>query len=276
MNKSLIKNISQSYVMAKYLSDLCQQVGKDNYLNSYIRLEHGTGVGFFGISNTGSTDCIKERFRGITDSLDLTYKKWKSVKFVSKSCIGLTNPDFKKVHRIEHTHDISNLYLEFEEKFIISGASFTPAELGIWVISNQVVCLILQQEQQSKHYFNSQYPFSKYSNKIFDSNGTDISDYTVSQIQNINLAQYAKEIAYLQSTNFNSELRKQHVNLIEATKKHTLPDMSLAVQYHNDEYELLSNYYNYKASKRCDKSSRWYNESDAHRYNVFLTTGVKL
>lgn len=276
MNKSLIKNISQAYVMSTYLSNLCQQIGNDNYITSHIRNEHGTGSGFFGVSNTGSTDCIKERLRGITDSLGLVYKTPQHIKFISASCVNLVNFNFRTTHRVEHTREISELYLEFEEKFIMSGISFTPADLGTWLITNQVVCLIMQSEQLSKAFHDPTCLFSKYSNSIMY-NGTDISNYTVSQLQNIAVTEYATELAEIQSFNFSNELAKQTENLITKTKKHTLPPMSLAVQYYNDHYELLSQYYTHKAFKRTDPSNKkWYDESDAHKYKVFITTGVKL
>ena len=276
MNKSLIRNISQAYVMSTYLSKLCQQIGRDNYITSHIRNEHGTGLGFFGVSNTGSTDCIKERLRGITDSIGLVYKTPQHIKFISASCVNLVNFNFRTTYRVEHTREISELYLEFEEKFIMSGISFTPADLGTWLITNQVVCLILQIEQLSKSFYDLNRPFSKYSTSIMY-NDTDISNYTISQLQNIAAKEYATELAGIQSFNFSNELEKQTANLITKTKKHTLPPMELAVQYYNDHYELLSQYYMHKVFKRTDPSNtKWYDESDAHKYKVFITTGVKL
>jgi len=34
-------------------------------MESLIRQEHGTGKGFGAVSNTGSSDCLKEQFRNL-------------------------------------------------------------------------------------------------------------------------------------------------------------------------------------------------------------------
>ena len=138
-NKSLEKNIAQSFIMSRYLSKLCKAIGSEAYLKSYIRLEHGTGTGFFGISNSGSTDCVKERFRAITDSLGQKFDNWHNIDYISEGCLGMTVRD-SKVHRVEHTREVIDMFLAFEREFIIPGKDFTPADLGAWLLENQVVC----------------------------------------------------------------------------------------------------------------------------------------
>lgn len=71
---SLFSAASRAFVLAEYLSAFHEKVGANSYLASHIRSEHGTGRGFFGVSNTGSSDSLKEQFRRITDALGQNYK----------------------------------------------------------------------------------------------------------------------------------------------------------------------------------------------------------
>ncbi len=273
LNESLIKNLVQAYVMSQYLSDFCRQVGAENYINSVIRSEHGTGTGFFGISNTGSTDCIKERFRAVTDALGQKFDCWQQIDFVSESCIGMTQRD-TNLHRVEHTRDVINLFKDFEQEYIIPGKKFSPADLGTWIIENQVVCLILQSEQLPKKYYNDAYPFSKYSTKIFFQ-GTDISGYDLAQIININKTRFASIITELHKFNFLSMVKEQTTLLLETKKKHTLPPIELAIRFHNDQYSLLREHYHHKLEKRTDPNDKkWYNKKDADDYYRWANTSV--
>jgi hypothetical protein len=263
--KALLNNASQAYVMSKYLADLCKQIGEKNYLASPIRLEHGTGTGFFGVGNTGSTDCVKERFRGITDHLGQRWSCWQQIQFVSESCIGITSADFVNIHRVEHTREVIDLFESFEKEYIISGKPFTAADLANWVIENSVVCLIEQVEQLKQVHYNDEKPFSKYSKSIFY-NGTDISEYSLSQLKQLNLVRFAGVMKNVTDHNFTKLNTKNTKNLLEKTKKHTLPPLTIAVQYHDNEYELLDQHYQYKISKFSEplksngKKNKWYNE----------------
>lgn len=140
LSTSIVRSVSQAYVMARYLQELFECVGVD-YQNSPIRLEHGTGTGFFGVSNTGSTDCIKERFRGITDGLGLKYRTIDNIYFRSRSCMALKHRD-KAIHRIEHTYELIDMYNDFEELYIMSRRPFSANDLATHVIESQIVCLI--------------------------------------------------------------------------------------------------------------------------------------
>jgi hypothetical protein len=241
-------------------------------MNSVLRVEHGTGTGFFGIGNSGSTDCVKERFRAVTDALDQNFATWQHIDFVSEGCIGMTVRD-TQIHRVEHTREVIDLYKQFEQEYIITGRSFTPAELGIWLIENQIVCLIQQQEQKSKIEYNDNLPFSKYSAKIYYK-GTDISEYTLNQIQQLNRQRFADVIEDLKLFNFSSLLDKQSKNLLYTKKKHTLPPMDLAVKYFDNEFYLLKEHYHHKLSKRTNPKDRWYCANDTARYISWLDAAV--
>lgn len=266
LDKSLVRNIVQAYVMSQYLADFCKKVGKKNYLNSFVRYEHATGTGFFGISNTGSTDCIKERFRGVTDYLGQRWSCWQQIEFVSASCLGATVCDFKNVHRVEHAREVIDLLKLFEQEYIMSGKSFTPADLGIWLIENQVVCLILQDEQRSKKHYDDNYPFSKYDTKIFYK-GQDISAWSLAQIKALNVSRFQSIIAALQTFDFTALVKEQTKLLLHTKKKHTLPPLELAVKFYNDQYSLLREHYHHKLQKRTDPNDKkWYNKKDADDY----------
>jgi hypothetical protein len=267
ISQKLITNASQAYVMSKYLADLCQQIGKDSYISSLIRLEHGTGTGFFGVGNTGSTDCIKERFRGVTDSLGQRWSCWQQIEFVSRSCIGISNPNFRTTHRVEHTREVIDLFKDFEQEYIITGRSFTANEMAIWIIEHQVVCLIEQREQKKQAHYNDQRPFTKYSNAIFY-NGTDISNYTLDQLKEINKTRFNKDIEILSEYDFSEHNAKNEKSLLEGSKKHTLPPMTLAVKFYNDQFELLEKHYHHKLNKRTNPADkRWYNAEDTTKFN---------
>lgn len=267
LNQQLIKNASQAYVMSQYLADLCQKIGKDAYLSSPIRLEHGTGTGFFGVGNTGSTDCVKERFRGITDNLGQRYSCWQKIDFVSQSCLNLTYPDFRTTHRVEHTREVIDLYRQFEKDYIIEGKPFTAADLAVWVIVNQVVCLIEQTEQKSQDQYDDQQPFSKYSSPICYK-GYDISAATRDELIEINKIRFASVIESLRNHDF-AKINKHHeTTLLNTSKKHTLPPMDIAVKYHDDVFELLEAHYTHKLNKRTNPADKkWYSEQDTEKYN---------
>ena len=269
-NKSLEKNIAQSFIMSRYLSKLCKAIGSEAYLKSYIRLEHGTGTGFFGISNSGSTDCVKERFRAITDSLGQKFDNWHNIDYISEGCLGMTVRD-SKVHRVEHTREVIDMFLAFEREFIIPGKDFTPADLGAWLLENQVVCLILQSEQKSQKHYDDNIPFSKYSAKIYYQ-GTDISNYTLAQLKEFNHTRFSSEISAIQNNDFTCAVDLQEVNLLKKTKKHTLPPMSVAVSHYNNEFALLKEHYHHKLNKRSDpKQPKYYNKIAVDSYHQWLS-----
>lgn len=278
---SLITHVTKSYIIGTYLSNLYQNIGKDAYLKSHIRLQHGTGTGFFGVANGGSSDCLSGEFRNITDSLGLKYNTCNEIKFVSDSCIGLTPSQYdRNIHRTEHTHEVNELFSKFEEEFIFNNKSFTPDELGHWVINNQIVTLILQCEQKSKGNFSLDIPFSKYTNTIFHNN-VDVSQYSLLQVRQLIDNDYKNELELLSSTNFINPIDRFTKTLFKPNSKHSLPPLSLALLYHNDEYELLLKWYFYKATQvltetKNNKPSKWYKPENAHRYDHFLKTGVKL
>jgi hypothetical protein len=144
---TIINAASQAFVMSQYLQNLYLMVGREIYLNSPIRFEHGTGKGFFGVSNTGNTDCIKERFRKVTNGLGLKFDSIEKIYFRSESCRDLKLRD-KMMHRVEHTYEIKDIYIDFEKSYIMSDKTYTPQDIAVHIIENQVVGLIKQSEQK--------------------------------------------------------------------------------------------------------------------------------
>lgn len=273
--KALVKNISQAYVMSKYLADLCKVIGKEAYMNSAIRKEHGTGTGFFGISNTGSTDCVKERLRHATDSLGQKFDRWQQIQFVSQGCLGMTERN-KFEHRVEHTRECIDLFKAFENDYIISGRNFIPNDLGIWLIENHIVCLILQREQRKQSFYNDNKPFSKYSGAIYYQN-QDISHFSLEQVKVLNKQRFANQIEEIKNFNFTSLIDHERRSLLMTKKKHTLPPIDIAIKFHDNEFELLERHYTHKLNKRTNSADKkWYCVHDTARFNIWKNKNEKI
>lgn len=266
--KSLTRHASQAYVMCNYLSGLCQQLGRERYMRSLVRLQHGPGTGFFGVSNTGSTDCVKERFRGITDSLEQSNSCWRGIDFISETCINIDAPDFRNVHRVEHTHEVSDLYCAFEESFIVPRHQFSANDIAIFIVRNQIVCLIQQVEQRSRWSFDHALPFSKYSRKIIF-NREDVSECSVAELIAINDIRYANLLDRLRSFDFTA-LNATNSTKLTGDGHHTMPSLEIAERFGEDEFELLTRHYRHKLWKRITPGSAWYSAVDADRYRKWL------
>ncbi len=266
--RTLTKNASQAYVLCDYLRRLCLQIGRERYMRSLVRLQHGPGTGFFGVSNTGSTDCAKERFRGVTDSLEQTNRCWRGIDFVSESCTTIKAPDFRNVHRVEHTRAVLDLYRDFEERFIVTGLAFSANDVADFIVRNQIVCLIQQVEQRSGWTFDHALPFSKYTRRIYF-DGVDVSGHSVAQLVAINEIRYADLLGVLRGFDF-TVLNNANATLLTGEGRHTMPSHELAAQFGEDEFELLSRHYRHKLQKRIDPNGARYDADDAERYRRWL------
>ena len=265
---SLTWNASQAYVLCSYLRDLCERVGTERYLRSLVRLQHDSGTGFFGVSNTGSTDCAKERFRGITDSLEQTNRCWRGIDFVSESCTNTTAMDFRNVHRVEHTREVSDLYVAFEATYILPCRRFSANDVAVFVVRNQIVCLIEQIEQRPGRKFDHVLPFSKYTRKIYF-DGSDVSQHSSADLVAINDVRYASLLTTLRELDFTGLNAKAHSRLT-GEGRHTLPPLEMAERHGDDEFELVAQHYRHKLQKRTDPESAWYSAKDAERYREWL------
>lgn len=272
--------VAKSYVIAKFLQEFCQAIGEKEYLKSPIRLQHGTGTGGFGfvgignpekrVGNTGSNDCLKERFRGITDGLGQRFTSIELIKFRTESCVNLTTRN-RNDHRIEHTEELIDLYLAFEKEYIIGNKSFTAKDIGQYVIENTLVCLIEQSEQKSGDLLVDSYdptkPFTKYSAKVFFE-GQNVSEYTKEQLMSLTALQYKVILDGLNNFNFTEAIEKANKSLYKTGGHHGLPSMEIAVQYYNDVFSLLKYYYNYQLRQITDPAENqlYYNEEVAKLY----------
>lgn len=271
MNQTLVTAITQHYVIIKYLSELHQSIGTNAYLakNNWIRREHGTGSGL-GPSNTGSSDCAKERARGITDGLRLKYNSCDKIIFVSQTCLGLTPQIYNSdIYHIEHTYQLSHMYLDIEQEFILSGRKFSPNEIGEWVIQNQIVCAIKKGEQRSEKdpLYDKSIPFSKYKTDIFY-NGINVSKYTIDQIKAITNSHFANVIAEVQAFNFSESVLTESQNLLNSPMvEHTLPEISVATSYYNNRVELCIRHYSYRFAQMTTLGNRYYNKKFLIEYN---------
>lgn len=272
MKPKLVTAITQHYVMTKYLSRLHQLIGTTPYLadNNWIRREHGTGAGL-GPSNTGSCDCVKERARGITDGLKLKFDSVEHIIFVSESCLGLTSNMYNRnIHHIEHTYQLSHMYLDIEKNFVLSEREFLPNDIGKWVIENQIVCLIKKGEQRSEDdpLYDKLIPFSKYTTDIFY-NGINVSNYTIDQIKQITIEHFANDLADVSSYNFNDRVLETSNRLLHSPKvKHTLPDISIAQSYYNNRVKLCELHYVYRF-KQMSTLGKYYNTQFLLEYNEY-------
>lgn len=272
--KDAVQNLSQAYVMLEYMVELAKEIGVDNYMNSFIRLEHGKGTGFFGVSNSGSTDCIKERFRGFTDGLGQSYNNLMKIEFISESCLNFETIN-KSEHRVEHTRDVINLYKSFEKEYIVLGRPFSANEIGLWLIENHIVCLILKHEQKSIKYYNDNHPFSKYNCKIYY-NGEDISGLHLDEIKEINKLRFINEIQEIKDYNFSGINEINRGKLIGGNRPHTIPVMEIAKNYHSSMYNLLDLNYAHKLSKRTNPLDKtWYNAEDTSRWETWKLRGIE-
>ena len=278
--KKLITATATAYVITKYLQKLCAKIGKEAYLNSPIRLQHGPGTGGFGfkgignpkkrLGGTGNNDCAKERFRGITDSLELTFRTIEKIKFRTSSCVTLTERN-KNDHRIEHTEELIDLFLEFEREYIIANNPFTANDLAKFVLEHTLVCLIEQKEQKSgellKDTYDPNIPFSKYTNPVFYE-GLDVSKKTKAELQAITAKQYADILTKVATHDWSKKVTKQQEALINSGGHHSLPSMKIAVQYYNDAFSLLKYYYNYQLRQITDPTENqlYYNKEVAKLY----------
>jgi len=271
--KRLVQNASQTSVMLGYLRSLANQIGHPNYLASLIRREHGTGTGFFGVSNTGSTDCAKERIRGLTDSLAQTNRDWRGIAFISESCLGSRQFDFRNVHRVEHTREVMELFLALEEVYVLGESQPTSRAIASFVIEHQVVSLIRQEEQIARMAFDPSRPFSKYSARIFHE-GRDVSACTYEDVVAINKVRYRELLRGVADFDFTALDQRNQTSLIRRSDAphdpHTLPPMDLAVTFHDNELELVLRHYRRKLEKRITPGNKWYGGDDADRFRAWI------
>lgn len=273
VTKGLASQIGRAYVICAYLRDLRTQVGDLRYKRSFVRLEHGTGTGFFGVSNSGSADCAKECFRKITDALGQSFKSWRTIEFRSDTCVNLQMPRFDRanhgIHRVEHTLEVIQLFRAFEDQFILAEREFSAPELAEFVILNQIVCLIQRQEQVNGWVFDAEQPFGKYNRRIYF-RGSDVSTATWSELIDINRERYRALLDTIRTTDFIPINQAILSRLHSPSERHTLPPMSLAVNACDCEFELLHHHYRHKRRKRTRPASSWYDEGDSRRYADFL------
>ena len=266
MNKSLLSNTAKFTVLAKAAQEVVEYAGVDAYMNSWWRREHITGQGFFGVSNTGSTDCAKERGRGITDSFGYTHRTPEAIPFRSASTLGLTSFDCRNIHRVEHTVELNELVREFEAEYIITGRDFDCYTVAEFFITRMVIVLIEQVEQKSKSEIG-ELPFSKYSNRVFY-DGMDISDATHEDLAKINMGLHAELLNNLANFDWSKELAKATATLTTG-KSHTIPSIELTVEHFDNEFAILDAHYTHKRDKALNTSSKWYNKKNADAYYAY-------
>tara|TARA_E500000318_G_scaffold109347_1_gene122116 strand:+ start:407 stop:1177 length:771 start_codon:yes stop_codon:yes gene_type:complete len=248
------------------LKNLHTEIGTDRYKSSLIRREHGTGSGFFGVSNTGSADCLKENFRKLTDSLGLSYRHLSNIYYRTETCVATVNFD-KKVFRVEHTVELKDLYIEFEEQFICGLQEFSPAAIAAWIVRNQVTCLIKQVEQRSSGDYDVNIPFSKYNRSVFDDSGCDVSRLSRGQLIELNDARYSNELKAISIWDFEAAITKAETALLRRPKqKHTLPDINVARDHVDQEFPLIKSHYHHKLEKISNPNSKWYSPDRLARY----------
>lgn len=259
---ALITNSSKAYVIADYLRELCQAIGVEAYKKSVLRDEHGSGKGFFGLSNTGSNDCLKETLRRITDGLDLTFKTHKKIRFTSARCRNLDKRN-RTDHVIEHTIELITQFYELERKFIVGGEDFTPNSLARWFIENQIVCLIEKVEQTGM--YTECAPFKKYASAIYCGDD-DVSNWSHAQIREFNLEAFTEQLKLIDTYDFSLAVQNQRAKLIQLGKKHCLPPIDLAIRLANQEMELLDNHYHDKIIKVTTPGGRYFKQKYADKW----------
>ena len=278
-SETKIKNICY---LAKYLRKLRENLSEKDYLASCARKEHGTGTGIAGISNTGSSDCLKEEFRRFTDALGQKFTSINLLIFKTAKGSAITQQTrTKRNFTVEHTMEaMADLYdTLFEQEFIIKGVQkITPKNICEWLIKHHICVGIDPTEEKKKkthgHGYdayknnNFKHPFEKYTNPVFYK-GQDISNYTYDQIQDINKKNYP-----VPNYNWN-KIENDVDNLLKQTEsgeiitkidkrtnkptynQHVLPPLELSIRYWNDELELILQHYHYKRQTLFDDTRKW-------------------
>lgn len=249
------------YLQKNYLEIKRQGHSDQDYLNSLVRRQHGIGGSWMGSDNGGSDDCAKERFRRITDALGLKNKTPLRVWLRTGTCLNETNFIFKGKnkngkHRVEHTNEVAGLYKEWELDKIMSPERFTPNEMGRWVIERQIVVLCEDAEQIRGWKWDSNKPFSKYSTSVYNAlDGSDVSNYTLEQIQELNRKVYQRELELIDSYDFTQDIERARKSF-DASDHHFLPPIDVMVQRHeltkDNQHWFLENIYKEKLRKLKD------------------------
>ena len=251
--------------LSKFLHEHYKSLGRTKYLKSYVRLEHGPGKGFGGVSNTGSSDCLKEQFRNLGVKLGAKFDRIDKIFFKTDKGNSITqNNRTEDNFRVEHTMELTkDLYEMYEEEFIMTDKlESDPKKILMWIIEYHVATGIHPEEQkkgkQGKEYRqnNFQHPFKKYTAKVYYK-GQDVSNYTYDQIKKINLLEHG--IPNINYKTIKKEYRKD-IKKFGKTKPikqgHELPSIALAQKLYNDEIKLLNNWYIYKKNKLYN-GSKW-------------------
>jgi hypothetical protein len=274
VSKQTLRVTSQAFVIAKFMSEFHAAVGTEAYLNSPVRTHHVTGNSWFGINSLGDNDCLARQFRNITDSLGQSYKDWDNIEFVSESCLNITNRS-KKIHVVEHTREVITFVKQFEEEYIIGGKPFTAATIATNLILNQIVTFVEKSEQLTAYHSDNNKPFSKYDARIFY-RGTDVSDYSLDELLKINADRYSDILSEINNFDFKELIATHTQKLVGQVGKHTIPELEVAVKYHNDMFMLLNKHYHHKLKKVINPNNKtWYNVKLASEYTDWLENKVK-
>lgn len=266
-----VNQVSRTYVLCSYLRDLCVRVGAEAYLRSLVRNQHGTGTGFFGVNNLGSTDCASHACRLVTDALGQTNKDWSGIDFRSASCLDV-QPNCVRGnapgHRVEHAVGVAHLYRELERRFIVPCQMFTPLDIANFIVLNQIVCLIETREQISHGAADPSRPFGRYSSRIFY-RGEDVTDWSLEQIGALNAARYEALLGQLRRADFYNVNALNEAFFRRGSGRHKLPPLELAVAHGENELELLCLHYHAKRDKRITPGNKWYDAKDAERFHAW-------
>lgn len=272
----LIRAAARMTVLATFLQDFRKLVGEDIYLASLIRKEHGIGTGFFSISNTGSWNCLKESVRGMTDALDLRYRRPNKLLFRIANCLNARAFE-KTVHRVEHTVEAQDLCREIEGSFILTDVKIELKTLAEWVIMNQITTWINQDEQLRRHQYDPAYPFSKdSSDTYYGGDDLNVTQLSRDEVVAISARHFQEEIKAIKNFDLGEiELMTSQVSKAfdpRPDRKYTLPPLELAAQFHSDMFPLLEMHYWHKLAKRTEINSKKYSAEDARLYTEWLKT----
>ena len=249
--KTILNRASSIAVILEYLQNVCKLIGKENYSNSFIRREHSTGQGFFGVGNTGSQDCGKELIRRLSDVLGHKFTSIDSIYFRTASCLDIKqNERHKDLHRVEHTRELSDIIWPLlESKYVFKNTKIDPLQIAVWLIENLCVTLIHPDEQLPNSQYNDKKPMKKYTVPVFYNN-IDFNNYTLKQICNINKDKHKILLKELQTSNWKSILeQRRKYYYVSEPKSHRLCPLEIVEKSHNSQFELLDKWYNHKRDK---------------------------
>ena len=255
-------------MIARWLQEHGHRVGAERFAHSCCVREHGSGAGFAGVSNAGSRDCLRERFRGISDGVLQDYRHCTHIPFRSDSLRGCDTWHAGQ-HRIEHTRPVAEIYSRFVDTVIRSERHITPVLVAEWCLSRLVVTWILAREQRAQREIDPARPFSRYATRVF------LGQQEVTHWSWADLDQWCQHHWHLprawaqqHAEQLEEQCHEQAQVLMRGTR-HSLPSHEIATTWCQVPEALLHFHYHHKRARVLDARHPLHNPRHAAQYQAW-------